>query len=116
MRAESCYLQFMRVAECPVRVTADVVGGKWKPLILFFLKAKKRRFNELRRLVPEASHKVLTQQLRELERTGIVTRTVFDEKSPRVEYAFSEYGESLRPVLDAMAIWGVQHRKRRPAA
>ena len=105
----------MKIAECPVRVTADVVGGKWKPLILFSLKARKRRFNELRRLVPEASHKVLTQQLRELERSGILTRTSLGGKTPHVEYYFSAYGESLRPVLDAMAAWGARHRKRSAA-
>ena len=105
----------MKIAECPVRVTADVVGGKWKPLILFSLKARKRRFNELRRLVPEASHKVLTQQLRELERSGILTRTSLGGNTPHVEYYFSAYGESLRPVLDAMAAWGARHRKRSAA-
>jgi DNA-binding HxlR family transcriptional regulator len=102
----------MKIADCPVRVTADVVGGKWKPLILLGLKGRPRRFNELRRLVPEASHKVLTQQLRDLERGGIIARTVYRERSPRVEYAFSEYGESLRPILEAMAAWGAAHRRR----
>ena len=102
----------MKIADCPVRVTADVVGGKWKPLILLALKSKRRRFNELRRLVPEASHKVLTEQLRALESCGVITRTVHDAKSRRVEYSFSEYGDSLRPVLEAMAQWGTAHRKR----
>jgi DNA-binding HxlR family transcriptional regulator len=109
---DSCYRVGMKIADCPVRVTADVLGGKWKPLILLALKGRQRRFNELRRLVPEASHKVLTQQLRELERSGIVARTVYQEKAPRVEYAFSEYGASLRPILEAMAEWSTRHRRR----
>lgn len=102
----------MKIAECPVRVTVEVVGGKWKPLILYSLKQRKRRFGELRRLVPEASRKVLTQHLRELECTGIITRTVIGGKVPHVEYAFSKYGETLRPVLDAMAAWGTRHHRR----
>lgn len=105
----------MKIADCPVRTTVEVMGGKWKPLILLSLKARKRRFNELLRLVPEASHKVLTQQLRELERSGVVTRTEFAGTAPHVEYSFSSYGETLRPVLDAMANWGASHRRRRPA-
>ena len=102
----------MKIAECPVRVTVEVVGGKWKPLILYFLKQRERRFGELRRLLPEASHKVLTQHLRELERSGIIQRTASGGKSPRVEYAFTAYGEKLRPVLNAMADWGTRHKRR----
>src|SRR5215472_3989324 len=97
----------MKPEDCPVRVTVSVIGGKWKPLILFYLKHRTMRFNEFRRMIPEATKKVLTQQLRALERDGIITRKIYPEVPPRVEYSLSEYGESLRPVLASMADWGM---------
>lgn len=95
-----------------MRVTVDVIGGKWKPLILFHLKSGTRRFNELERLIPEITHRMLTQQLRELERDEIVVRTVYPGSPRKVEYSFSRHGRTLSAVLAAMAAWGAKHRSR----
>lgn len=91
---------------CPVNATVAAIGGKWKPTILFHLKAGPRRFNELRRLIPEITQRMLTLQLRALEQDGIVVRTVHERIPPRVDYAFSDKGWTLAPVLDAMERWG----------
>ncbi|MDG3004004.1 winged helix-turn-helix transcriptional regulator [Paludisphaera mucosa] len=106
----------MDESECPIRTTLDVIGGKWKPLILFQLKAGPRRFSALRRAIPEVTPKMLTDHLKELERDGIVRREVFAVVPPRVEYAFTPYGEGLKPILTAMAEWGAGHRARNPAS
>ena len=105
-------LAAMKPEDCPVRATVGVIGGKWKPLILFYLKHRRMRFNEFRRMIPEATHKVLTQQLRDLERAGIVTRKIYPEVPPRVEYSLSADGQSLRPVLAAMAAWGMKYQQQ----
>jgi DNA-binding HxlR family transcriptional regulator len=97
---------------CPVASTIDVIGGKWKPMILLQLKDGPRRFNELRRLLPHITQRMLTLQLRALERDGIVSRTVFDTNPPSVEYAFTSHGLSLGPILESMEHWG---EKSRPA-
>lgn len=94
---------------CTVAVTVDVIGGKWKPTILFYLKDRPRRFNELRRLIPDITQRMLSLQLRALEEDGIVARTVHDEVPPKVEYAFTEKGWTLGPILDAMERWGAEH-------
>lgn len=93
-------------ANCPVAATLHLIGGKYKALILWHLYEKTLRFNELRRLVPEATAKMLTQQLRELEQDELITRTVYPVVPPRVEYALKERGESLFPILQAMYDWG----------
>jgi DNA-binding HxlR family transcriptional regulator len=97
---------------CPVAATVEVIGGKWKPTILFHLKDGPRRFNELRRLVPGITQRMLTLQLRALEADGIVRRIVHEEVPPRVEYAFSERGLTLGPLLDAMERWGEAYGTR----
>ncbi|PTY02095.1 transcriptional regulator [Opitutaceae bacterium EW11] len=99
----------MNYNECPIMRTLEVIGGKWKPIILHFLAQEPRRAGELTRLVPQASGKVLTEQLRELERDGIVTRTIHSQVPPRVDYALSDLGRTLLPVLDSMCLWGKQH-------
>ncbi len=91
---------------CPVKVTLDVIGGRWKILTLFHLCGRTRRFNELRRLMPGVTQRMLSSTLRELERDGVVRREVFPEVPPRVEYSLTSLGDSLGPVLDAMAAWG----------
>ncbi len=107
----------MDLRDCPVKTTADVISGKWKPLILFCLKPGTQRYSELRRRIAGPSHKVLTQQLRQLERDGIVTRKVYPSVPPKVEYSLSRYGKTLIPVLDAMATWGQKHgQELRPSA
>ena len=98
--------------KCPVEVTLDVIGGKWKVVILFWLKAGTLRFGELRRKIPKVSERVLTEQLRELERDGIVRREVFPEVPPRVEYSLTDYGQTLRPIAELMAAWGLNHLER----
>jgi DNA-binding HxlR family transcriptional regulator len=99
----------MNDAECPVAATVAVIGGKWKPTILFNLKDGPRRFNELRRLIPDITQRMLTMQLRALEKDGLVMRTVHERIPPRVDYAFTEKGWTLGPILEAMAEWGEQH-------
>jgi len=101
----------MRLEDCPVRAAVDVIGGKWKPVILYHLLTARRRFGELRRLLPDATQKMLTQQLRELERDGIIARQVYPEVPPRVEYSMTAYGRTLRPVMRELCKWG-QSRHR----
>ena len=91
---------------CPVSATLHLIGGKYKALILWHLMDKTIRFSELRKLVPEATPKMLTQQLRELERDDLLTRTVYPVVPPKVEYSLTDKGGSLRPILEAMFDWG----------
>ncbi|MGA2979654.1 MAG: helix-turn-helix domain-containing protein [Terriglobales bacterium] len=99
-------------SNCPVKLTASIIGGKWKPSLLFHLEGRTRRFCELQRLIPGLTKKMLTQHLRELERDGIVRRKVFAEVPPRVEYSLTRHGESLKPILKLMSAWGTRHRAR----
>ena len=99
----------MNYNQCPIMRTLDVIGGKWKPIILHYLEEEPRRAGELARLIPQASGKVLTEQLRELQREGVISRTVQSVVPPRVDYALTELGRSLVPLLDAMCEWGVAH-------
>jgi DNA-binding HxlR family transcriptional regulator len=92
-----------------VQTTLKVLGGKWKILILWHLKDDKKRFSELKRLMPEITEKMLIQQLRELEKDGIVNRHVYSEVPLKVEYAFTEYGLTLKPVLQVLCKWGENH-------
>jgi DNA-binding HxlR family transcriptional regulator len=97
---------------CPVKLTTDIIGGKWKPLILFYLEGRTRRFSELKRLIPQLTKKMLTQHLRELERDEIIRRKVYPEVPPRVEYSLTRHGETLKPILKLMSAWGNRHRAR----
>ena len=97
---------------CPVETTLTLIGDKWKVLILRDLLGGARRFGELRRSVGGVSQKVLTAQLREMEDSGLLTRTVFPEVPPHVEYALTELGRSLKPILDAMWNWGEEFKAR----
>lgn len=91
---------------CPVEATLDLIGGKWKGVILYHLCEGKLRFSELRRRLDGVTQRMLTLQLRELEQAGLVDRTVYAEVPPRVEYQMSARGESLRPVIRALQLWG----------
>jgi len=102
----------METFYCSVKLTADIIGGKWKPLILFYLEGHTRRFSELQRLIPGMTKKMLTQHLRELERDEIIRRKVYAEVPPRVEYSLTRHGESLKPILKLMSAWGNRHRAR----
>lgn len=97
---------------CPVERTLRVIGGRWKSLILYHLDTSPRRFNELRRLMPDVTQRMLTQHLRELEADGIVHREVKEKVPPHVEYSFTEMGRSLLPILTAMAEWGYANPSR----
>ncbi|MGL4791024.1 MAG: winged helix-turn-helix transcriptional regulator [Anaerotignaceae bacterium] len=98
--------------ECPVATTVALIGSKWKLLIIRNLLARPWRFNELKKSLEGISQKVLTDSLRSLEDDGIVTRTVYPEVPLRVEYSLSELGESMRPVINSMELWGVGYKKR----
>ena len=97
---------------CPVATTVQLIGSKWKLLIIRDLMQRPWRFNELRRDLEGISQKVLTDSLRSMEEDGIVTRTVYPEVPPRVEYAMSELGQSMRPIIDAMAEWGRRYKEQ----
>src|SRR5437763_595097 len=101
-----------RQYNCPVEAALDVIGGKWKVLIICWLKEGVHRFRELRRRIPGVSERMLTQQLRELERDGIVHRKVFPEVPPKVEYSLTDFGETLRPLMVLLNEWGQKHLKR----
>lgn len=95
-----------------VEVTLDVIGEKWKSVILYHLMTGKKRTNELRKLIPTITQKVLTQQLRELESAGIIIRITYNQVPPKVEYELSEYGWSLKNILDLFCCWGENHAEK----
>ncbi|MFA9288970.1 MAG: winged helix-turn-helix transcriptional regulator [Weeksellaceae bacterium] len=95
-----------------VKTTLDVIGGKWKPLILWLLKDKTLRFNELYKAINGITQKMLTQQLRELEADQIVKRTVYPEVPPKVEYSVTEFGKTLQPIFKLMDEWGENYSNR----
>ncbi len=96
---------------CPVATTVQLIGSKWKLLIMRNLLKRPWRFNELRRDLDGISQKVLTDSLRSMEEDGIITRTVYPGVPPRVEYALSDLGESMRPIIQAMERWGTEYKK-----
>ncbi|MFM9265754.1 helix-turn-helix domain-containing protein [Tychonema sp. BBK16] len=96
-------------ANCPVERTLEVIGGRWKVLILRELFPGVKRFNELQRAVNGITQKMLTQQLREMESDGVVHREVYLQVPPKVEYSLTALGESLKPIIDTMHEWGIQH-------
>ena len=102
-----------KALKCPAELTLDVIEGRWKVLILYHLFQGVKRFSELRRGLPGVTQKMLTQQLRELEKDGIVHRKVYPQIPPKVEYSLTSLGESLRPVVDAMCEWGLKHGDRK---
>ncbi len=95
---------------CPVATTVALIGSKWKLLIMRNLLARPWRFNELKKDLEGISQKVLTDSLRSMENDGIITRTVYPEVPPRVEYALSELGESMRPIIMSMEAWGKNYK------
>ena len=97
--------------ECPVATTVSLIGSKWKLLIVRNLLARPWRFNELKKDLAGISQKVLTDSLRSMEEDGLITRTVYPVVPPRVEYALSELGESLKPILDSMVAWGNAYKQ-----
>jgi DNA-binding HxlR family transcriptional regulator len=96
---------------CPVDATLDLIGGKYKSLIMWHLIDTTLRFGELRKLIPNATPKMLTQQLRELEKNNLVIRTVYPVVPPKVEYSLTDLGRSIKPILSAMYDWGADYLK-----
>src|SRR5258708_5060502 len=96
-------------AKCGVETTIAVVGGKWKPMILYALLSGPRRFGELNRLIPEVTQRMLTLQLRELEEDGVISREVYKQVPPKVEYSLTPFGRTIEPILLLMEQWGEQY-------
>ncbi|MGG4498391.1 winged helix-turn-helix transcriptional regulator [Brevibacillus reuszeri] len=94
---------------CPVEATLDVIGGKWKGVILYHLLSGTKRFNEFRGLMPDITQRMLTLQLRELEKDGIVHREIYREVPPKVEYSLTEFGLTLEPIIRLMRDWGERY-------
>ena len=92
--------------DCPLQAAINVIGGKWKTIILFTLADQTLRFGELKKSIPKVTQKMLTQQLRELEADGLVTRVVYPEVPPKVEYSLTKFAEELRPILGQLCDWG----------
>ena len=97
---------------CPVEVPIAIIGGRWKPVILFHLLAAPRRNGELQRLIPKISQKMLTQHLRELEADGLVKRRVYEQVPPKVVYSMTREGRRLEPILEALCAWGIYWAKK----
>ena len=100
---------------CDVEATLSVMGGRWKPVLLCHLLGGRKRFGELRRLTPNATERMITLQLRELEADGVVARHVYPEVPPRVEYELTDFGRSLKEILEQMQQWGSVFKTRRQA-
>ena len=110
---QSCdNMQQKELPACPVETTLTLISDKWKVLILRDLMPGTKRFGELKKSIGHVSQKVLTTQLRQMEQTGLVTRTVYAEVPPRVEYTLTELGYSLKPILDALWDWGKTYKQR----
>ena len=101
---------------CPVEAALEIIGGKWKSIILFKVLEEPRRFNELRRRIPNLTQRMLTNQLRELERDGLIARKVYAQVPPKVEYSITVLGKTLEPVLQALTEWAEVHIQPRLAA
>ena len=99
------------LTECPVATAIDIIGGKWKVIILYQLRGRTLRFGELRKSIPKITQKMLTQQLRELEKNKLVDRRVYAEVPPKVEYTSTELAEKLNPALDMLCDWGAEYQK-----
>ncbi|MDZ5474472.1 helix-turn-helix domain-containing protein [Bacillus sp. 31A1R] len=97
---------------CPVELTVEVMGGKWKSRILWHINKKPYRYGELRKLIPNITQKMLTQALRELEEDGLIVRKVFEGNVLKVEYSLTEYGQTTTPLLELMSQWGKNHKHR----
>jgi DNA-binding HxlR family transcriptional regulator len=96
---------------CPVDVALSVIGGKWKPMLLWQLGMKRQRFSDFQAALPQLAHKVLSQQLRQLEADGVIRRRAQDAVPARSEYELTDFGRSLRPALNALASWGKSHHR-----
>ncbi|RXJ91712.1 transcriptional regulator [Arcobacter sp. CECT 8983] len=100
------------IEKCPVETALDVLAGKWKILILWYLRRDTLRFSELQKMLPRTTEKMLIQKLRELEKDNIVHREVYPVVPPKVEYSLTEYGQSLKPILKQLYLWGEVHKEK----
>jgi DNA-binding HxlR family transcriptional regulator len=100
-----------KIYGCPVEVTLDVLGGKWKTIVLRHLSKRTLRYNQLHSRMPNMTQRILTLQLKELEEDGLIQRIVFEESIKRVEYSLTEYGKSVEPILEHMCEWGKQRMR-----
>lgn len=105
-------MEIKKMPDCPVEMTLQLISNKWKVLILRDLISGTKRFGELKKSIGNVTQKVLTSQLREMEANGLLTRTVYAEVPPRVEYTLTEVGYSLKPILDAMWNWGEDYKAK----
>ncbi|WP_233840410.1 helix-turn-helix domain-containing protein [Dyella sp. 2HG41-7] len=96
---------------CPVDVTLSLIHGKWKPMILWLLSTRRQRFSDFQAAIPKVTHKMLSQQLRQLEIDGLIRRVTLDARGQRMDYQLTEFGRSLRPALNALANWGKAHHR-----
>jgi len=110
------YTKKGKTYHCSVEAALDVIGGKWKPLILWALGDKVLRFSQLQKAIPGVNTKMLTKQLRELEEDGVIKRTVYPEVPPRVEYTITDFGKTLIPILEALCNWGANYLEIEDAA
>lgn len=94
---------------CSMELTLDILGGKWKPIIIWQLGKKTMRFNELRRSLPNITQKMLTQQLRSLEKDELINRVIYNQVPPKVEYSLTDYGRSLLPILNDLCKWAINY-------
>lgn len=101
-------IDFKEISDCPITITLEYIGGRWKTVILYILDKKTLRFGEISARIPAISRKVLTEQLKELERDGLISREQFNEIPPKVEYCVTEFGKSLKNVLAQMEQWGTE--------
>ncbi len=102
-----------KVFNCNMELTLDIIGGKWKPILIFHIGSQKSvRYGELKRLTPAISERVLSRELRELEKAKIIKREVFEEKVLRVEYSLTEIGLEVLPILSALTIWGNKYNQK----
>ena len=98
--------------KCPVETSLDALAGKWKILILWYLRSETLRFNEIQKKLPRVTQKMIIQKLRELESDGIVHREVYPVVPPKVEYSLTEYGVTLKPILKQLYLWGEIHKEK----
>lgn len=112
MKSRDLKLKKRELYDCPVEITLDVIGGKWKSVILYHLIDGTKRFGELKRLYPKISQRILTLQLRELESDQIIKRTVYPEVPPKVEYSLTEFGKTLTPLVKELKSWGQKYNDK----
>lgn len=114
LKQEKTKNKYTEASDCPIGATIDVIGGKWKPIIIWLLMQEPKRFGELNRSIPGITLKVLTRHLKELESDGIITRKAYPQVPPKVEYSLSEKGKTLRDIMESLALWSKENINSSP--